>query len=166
MRAALHFLLVERPKIYAKHFQSLPSDSWLMMAINELWDIPEMREEAYKEFVFQDADTMVDHMYTASDALYPDYVGSFYYGYGDHPFPDGARAEGLMGALELAIKTKNEPQRKKYYEAMKAITWSTMHLANTPESTYAVPNPALTIGGIRFKWTRQWFRIDTLQHVA
>jgi hypothetical protein len=29
-----------------------------------------------------------------------------------------------------------------------------------------VANPALTIGGIRLKLTRQWFRIDTIQHVA
>jgi hypothetical protein len=29
-----------------------------------------------------------------------------------------------------------------------------------------VPNPAKAIGGVRFKFTRQWFRVDTIQHVA
>ncbi len=40
-------------------------------------------------------------MYTEANALYPDYVGSFYYHYGDHPYPDGARAEGLLAAPTL-----------------------------------------------------------------
>ena len=34
-------------------------------------------------------------MYTKEDVLYPDYVGSFHYEYGDHLYPDGARAEGM-----------------------------------------------------------------------
>lgn len=166
LHAALNFLLVERPQRYADQFTSLPSDSWLMMAINELWDIPQMRQDAYKEFVFKDADTMASHMYTRENALYPDYVGSFYYSYGNHPYPDGARSEGLMAAYELAVKANDQLRVSRYYEALKAAAWATLHLANTPASTYSVSQPDLAIGGIRFKLTRQWFRVDTIQHVA
>lgn len=163
---ALRFLVFERPKLYADKFTSLPSDSWLMMAIHEIWDAPELRDDAWKKFVFEDADKMAKLMYTPEDALYPDYAGSFYYKYGDPPYPDGARCEGLLGAYELAIKTQSQEQIDRYGKALKMAAWAVMHLVNTPESTYSVPNPNLAAGGIRFKLTRQWFRIDTIQHVA
>ena len=37
---------------------------------------------------------------------------------------------------------------------------------DTCDSVYSAPNPERTIGGIRFKLTRQWLRIDTIQHVV
>lgn len=166
LRLALDFLIFVRPKVYSSYFLSLPSDSWLMMAINELWDIPEMRDVAYKEFVFKEADMMIGQMYKNENSLYPDYPGSFYYNYGDFPYADGARCEGLLGAYELALKTESKSYAKHYYEALKAAAWATMHLVNTPESTYSVPRPDRAIGGIRFKHTRQWFRVDAIQHVA
>ena len=49
---------------------------------------------------------------------------------------------------------------------MPLVAWAALRLANTRESVYSVPNPDRAIGGIRFKLTRQWFRIDTIQHVA
>lgn len=165
-RKALEFLLHVRPTTHSAHYAELPSDSWLMMAISEMWEFPEMQKQDYMQFVFSDADKMIAHMYTHEDAPYPDYVGSFYYEYGDHPYPDGSRCEGLVAAYELARKVGNEEVAKKVWDAMLLGAWSCMHLVNTPESTYSVPNPALTIGGIRLKLTRQWFRIDTIQHVA
>jgi len=163
---ALHFLFVERPKTRKEHYKSLPSDSWLMMAIKELWDIPELRNDFYKNEVLKDADKMVHQTYKKSDALYPDYVGSFYYNYGDYAYADGARAEGLLGAYELAIKVDDKARIKKYEKAIRNLIWATYHLVNTPESVYAFPRPDRAIGGIRFKHTRQWFRIDTIQHVT
>ena len=166
IRRALSFLIEERPKIYAGYYAPLPSDSWLMMAISEMWDAPELRDEKAKQFVFDDAEKMVAHMYRAADALYPDYRGAFYYNYGDFPYADGARAEGLTGALELAVKVGDAAKTERFYEALKEAAWATLHLVNTPESAYSVQNRPLTIGGIRFKHTRQWFRVDTIQHVA
>lgn len=166
MKLAMKFLLEERPKRYAEHYTALPSDSWLMQAVNEMWDIPELREDAYKDFVFSDADLMTRLMYKPDTALYPDYTGSMYYKYGDPPYPDGARCEGLMGALELAVKTGSKEKEKLYRDHLKMAAWATLHLCNTPESVYSVPNPSMTLGGIRFKNTRQWFRVDTIQHVA
>ena len=166
MQSALHFLLDVRPKTHADQYAPLPSDSWLMMAINELWDVPELRQETYKEFVFKDAEAMINHMYNEKNALYPDYVGAFYYQYGDFPFPDGARCEGLVGAYELAKKTGNQEEMAFFHAGILKTLEATLHLCNTPESVYSVPNLEKTIGGIRFKTTRQWFRVDTIQHVA
>ena len=163
---ALRFLLRARPVLHQEHYQTLPSDSWLMMGINDLWEIPEFREDEYKQFVFDDADQMVRLMYTEADALYPDYVGSFYYAYGDHAYPDGARAEGLLAAYQLALKVGDQERIWRYRDACHQVASATLRLCNTPDSVYSAANPERAIGGIRFKLTRQWFRVDTIQHVA
>lgn len=163
---ALIFLIDERPVLYPQHFQSLPSDSWFMMAINHLWDNPKFRNKKYSDFVFSEVNQMIDHMYTFEDALFPDYPGSFYYNYGDHPYPDGARAEGVLAALNLAIKIGNDKQINKITIAIKLINLAVYRLVNTPELAYAVKNPSMALWAIRFKLTRQWIRVDTIQHVA
>ncbi|MBF0595559.1 MAG: hypothetical protein HQL22_11425 [Candidatus Omnitrophica bacterium] len=165
IKTAMRFLLEERPKQYTKEFTTLPSDSWLMMAINELWDIPETRDASYAAFVFADADKMVTMMYTKENALYPDYPGSFFYQHGDLPYADGARAEGLLAAAYLAKKTGDTARFSTYLAAAKQAAWALMHLVNTPEAMYFAPRPSLAVGGVRFKHTRQWFRIDSTMHV-
>lgn len=166
IKAALRYLLVERPRERASEYPSLPSDSWLMAAINELWDIPRFREPSYAEFVFSDADRIISRMYTEEDALFPDYVGAFYYNIGDFPYPDGARCEGLVAALALAEKLELDDNVRRYASALVKTIRATILLANTPESLYFAPDPEKSLGGIRFKLTRQWFRIDTIQHVV
>lgn len=166
LRRALRFLLEVRPHTRADHYTAVPSDSWLMMGIKELWRFPEMRDPAYAAFVFGDADAMVDKMYTGETAPYPDYVGAFYYTFGDYPYADGARCEGLLGAYQLAVMMGERERAGRYWSALTAAAWATAHLVNTREAVYAAPNPAIALGGIRFKYTRQWFRIDTIQHVA
>lgn len=163
---ALRFLIVERPKRYPQHFAPLPSDSWLMMAINELFDLPEFRHELYRDFVFGDADQMCRQQYTPKNAIHPDYTGAFYYQYGDHPFPDGARAEGLTAAYLLALKTGDVHRQRRYFQCLTRAAWSCLHLCNTRESLYSAPNPEHALGSIRFKLTRQWVRVDTTEHVA
>ncbi len=163
---ALRFLIRERPTRYTAHFAPLPSDAWLMMAINELWDEPGFQRDEYRQFVFGDADAMCDHQYMPKNALYSDYIGSFYYHYGDHPYPDGARAEGLTAAYLLAVKVGDTPQAKRYFKALVRIAWACLRLCNTRASLYSVPNPEHALGSIRFKLTRQWVRVDTTEHVA
>jgi len=163
---ALRFLLRDRPQLHKEHYQTLPADSWLMMGINDLWDVAEFQQDEYKTFVFGDADQMVRQMYTEADALYPDYVGSFYYRYGDHPYPDGARAEGLLAAYQLALKVGDEARIERYRDACNKVASATLRLCNTVGSMYSAAHPERAIGGIRFKLTRQWFRVDTIQHVA
>ena len=166
LKRALRFLYVDREQIHADKYTSLPSDSWLMMAVNELWDLPEMQNGMYAEKVFQDADTMVQLMYRVDDGLYLDYPGSFYYKYGDVQYADGARCEGLVGAYLLARKTGDREREKRYGDALVLAVWATYHLTNTRESLYSAKRPEKALGGVRFKFNRQWFRIDTIQHVV
>lgn len=166
LKKALNFLIVERPVIYRSHFNQLPSDAWLMMGINELWDFPQFRNKLYSKFVFDDARKMMLHMYTPKNALYHDYKGCFYYTYGDFPYADGARSEGLLAAFELALKTKDDDFASTTWRYLKMSAWALLHLVNTKESLYFAKRPDLAQGAIRFKHTRQWFRIDTIQHVA
>ena len=166
MKQSMRYLLVDRPSERAEHYTVVPSDSWLMGAVNEMWDLPELQDPSYADFVFKDADKMIEQMYNEDDALYPDYVGSFYYEYGDLPYPDGARCEGLVAALGLAMKLGDEGRTRRYASASIKAIWATSLLANSPESLYFVPNAEKAMGGVRFKQTRQWFRIDTIQHVV
>lgn len=166
IRSALKFLLEVRPETRASEYTAVPSDSWLMMGIMELWDFAEMRDTRYADFVFSDAHKMIDKMYKVSDAPYPDYAGAFYYNYGDYPYADGARCEGLLGAYQLALKMGNQNMAESLWPALRLAAWALMHLVNTEDAVYSVRNPKMALGGIRFKYTRQWFRIDTIQHVA
>lgn len=166
LRKALEFLLVVRPKTRASEYSEVPSDGWLMMGIMELWDFEEMRDPIYADFVFSDAGQMIEHMYKVTDAPYPDYAGAFYYNFGDYPYADGARCEGLLGAYELAVKMGDREQVRQIWPALCLAAWAVMHLVNTEDAIYSAKNPAIALGGIRFKYTRQWFRIDTIQHVA
>lgn len=166
LKLALKFLLEIRPHTRASEYTAVPSDSWLMMGIMELWDFPQMRQPSYAEFVFNDAQQMLDHMYKVTDAPYPDYAGAFYYQFGDYPYADGARCEGLLGAYELAQKMGDQSKMDQLWPALQLAAWSLLHLINTEDAIYCCPNPRLALGGIRFKYTRQWFRIDTIQHVA
>lgn len=166
LHRALDFLIRVRPVTRADQYTAVPSDAWLMMGIMELWDFEEMRRPAYADFVFGDARIMIDHLYKVTDAPYPDYAGAFYYRHGDYPYADGARCEGLLGAYELALKIGDRDRARDIWQALKLAAWAVMHLVNTEEAIYFAKNPRLSLGGIRFKYTRQWFRIDTIQHVA
>jgi hypothetical protein len=132
----------------------------------ELWDFEEMRDPMYSDFVFSDAGKMIDQLYKVTEAPYPDYAGAFYYKYGDYPYADGARCEGLLGAYELAVKMNDREKARQIWQALRLAAWAVMHLVNTEDAIYFARNPILALGGIRFKFTRQWFRIDTIQHVA
>ena len=166
LHKALDFLLDVRPLTRASEYTIVPSDSWLMMSIMELWDFPEMRVQKYADFVFTDAEKMVAQMYKVSDAPFPDYAGAFFYNFGDYPYADGARCEGLLGAYQLAVKLCDQHRAGYLSAALRLAAWSLMHLVNTPDAVYFARRPDIAVGGIRFKYTRQWFRIDTIQHVA
>lgn len=166
LHRALEFLIQVRPETRADQYTAVPSDSWLMMGIMELWDFAEMRRPQYADFVFSDADKMIANLYKVTDAPYPDYAGAFYYTWGDYPYADGARCEGLLGAYELALKTGDRERARRIWPALRLAAWAVMHLVNTEDAIYFARNPNLALGGIRFKYTRHWFRIDTIQHVA
>ena len=163
---ALDWIVDERPKIYADLFTALPSDAWLMQAIEEWATNPHFRKQNYFDFVFGDAQTLMNNMYTANDSPFIDYEGSYYYNKGDHFYPDGSRSEGLVGAYYLAKKLGDEEKAQKILEACRLTAQSQMLLFNNEFNTFAHKNPEKSKGAIRFKATRQWIRVDSIQHVA
>lgn len=165
-RLALDWIVDERPKIYADLFTALPSDAWLMQAIEEWAHRPEFQKQNYIDFVFNDAKTMIEKTYQKDDTPYIDYEGSYYYNYGDHFYPDGSRSEGLVAAYYLASDLGEVELAKKILEACRKTAKSQMLLVNVPENIYAHKNPEKSLGAIRFKATRQWVRVDSIQHVA
>ena len=125
---ALDWIIDERPKIYSDLFTALPSDAWLMQAIEEWAKDDHFRKENYFNFVFGDADTMIEKTYTRDDSPYIDYDGGYYYEHGDHYYPDGARSEGLVAAYYLAKFLGNKDLEEKYLNACKHVAMCQFHL--------------------------------------
>ncbi len=163
---ALDWLVKERPKIYGDLFTALPSDSWLMQAIEEWVNNPRFKKDSYINFVFTDANAMMDRMYLKDDSPYIDFEGGFYYNHGDHYYPDGARCEGLISSYYLAKKLEREELAQKILSAAKKAAKSQFVLYNSDKNNYAHKNPKKSERAIRFKATRQWVRVDSIQHVA
>lgn len=163
---ALDWIIDERPKSYADLFTALPSDAWLMQSIEEWATRKEFRKPNYINFVFGDARTMIEHMYQKDDTPFLDYEGSFYYEHGDHFYPDGSRSEGLIGAYYLAKKIGDENMAEYIINACRKAAQSQMLLFNNDVNNFAHKNPEKSKGAIRFKATRQWVRVDSIQHVA
>ena len=137
-----------------------------MQAIEEWAKDEHFRKENYINFVFTDANTMIEKTYKHDDSPYIDYDGGYYYEYGDHYFPDGARSEGLVAAFYLARFLGREELAQKLLNACKNVAMCQFHLYNSPESAYSHKNPERSVRSIRFKATRQWVRVDSIQHVS
>lgn len=165
-KKALDWIVDERPKIYADLFTALPSDAWLMQAIEEWVKDKDFQKQNYINFVFTDAATMVEKTYKHDDSPYIDYEGGYYYEYGDHYFPDGARSEGLVAAYYLAKYLKMDNLAQKLLNACKRVAMCQFHLFNDEINNYSHKNPERSANSIRFKATRQWVRVDSIQHVS
>lgn len=166
IKQALDFLLNKRPEIYSSAYTLLTSDAWMTMAINELWDMNEFKQEAYRQFVFDQADNMVSHMYTKKNALYPDYIGGFYGEFGEQAFFSASHGRGLLAAYELAEKSSNVIRARIYVGSLKDLNRSATMLVNMPEAVYLSSNPQMTLGAMRFRLCSQWFNIDTTAHLG
>lgn len=165
-RKALDFLIHDRPRKYHSLFTPLPADGWLMQAIEEWTAIEGFADAFYIDFVYNDAQAMIDHMYQEHDSPYFDSVGAFYYHYGEHAYPDGARCEGLMAAYSLARRLENEKMAAHFMKYLRKAAKNLLYTYNTPESCYAHSNPGKSAHSFRFKLTRQWMRVDSAQHAV
>jgi len=165
-RRALDFLVHVRPVKYSELFEPLPADSWLMQAI-ETWDsIADIVDEGHRAFVYGDAEKMLQHMYVPKNTPYDDYTGGFFYRYGDHVYHDGSRCEGLIAAYYLARSRKEERRASRILNHLLLSARGLLRTYNSPESVYAHRYPARSVGSFRFKLTRQWVRVDSVQHTA
>ena len=109
---------------------------------------------------------MIEHSYERDDSPYIDYEGGYYYEYGDHFYPDGARSEGLVAAYYLAKMLNKDELAAKLLAACKLTAKCQFLLFNNEINSYSHKNPARSVNAIRFKATRQWVRVDSIQHVA
>ncbi len=165
-KKAMRWIIDKRPVLYKDLFTALPSDAWLMQAIEECAKCKGFLEKNDIDFVFNDARVMTEKMYTRDDSPYIDFEGGMYYEYGDHYYPDGARCEGLIAAYWLAkYLDKNELADKILYYAKKAAKCQ-FQLFISKYNNYAHRNPKKSENSIKFKSTRQWTRVDSIQHVA
>lgn len=162
----LDFLVQRRPIKYAHLFTSLPADAWLMQAIEEWVKVKDCQKATYIDFVFDDAERMGTHMYNEGNALYDDYPGGFYYSYGDHVYHDASRCEGVIAAYYLAKYLEDNKQAARLMKNMLLSANGIMYLRHTPESTFAHLYPEKIIGSFRFKLTRAWVRVDSVQHAV
>ncbi|MBF0369086.1 MAG: protein containing Six-hairpin glycosidase-like domain protein [Magnetococcales bacterium] len=165
-RLTLDFIIKIRPKRYPELYSSLPSDAWLMQAIEAWHDDPEMRNKAWNRFVYSDAQKMIDHMYQPGETPYPDYAGTFRTHFGAIGNHQGNRGEGLVAAYHLAKKTGERRQANKFHKALMLLASSLPQTSVTPESCYPYPNPEKCIGSIRFKSNQKWVQVDSAQHTA
>jgi hypothetical protein len=161
---AIDFLVNIRPVRYPNLFRPLPSDGWLMQAIEEWSKVEGFSKQNHLDFVFKDSQKLIEHMYQTDDSPYFDYPGSFYYFFGEHAYIDGARAEGLISAYYLAKRIGKRKLANHILNHCKLAAFSLMHAYNSPESTYMHRYPSKSIGSFKFKYTRQWVRVDTVQH--
>ena len=165
---ALDFLIHERPIKYDYMFTSLPADAWLMQAIEEWVKVEGFNKKEYVSFVYDDTMQMFKQMYTDDNttALTKDYIGGFFYNYGDHVYHDASRCEGVVSAYYLAKYLKDEDMAQKIKERMLLSAKGLMKTWHTPQSSYAHINPKKAEHSFRFKLTRSWVRVDSVQHAA
>lgn len=165
---ALDFLVDIRPIKYDYMFNSLPADAWLMQAIEEWVKVRGLKKQSYIDFVFNDTKQMFEHMYYDHNTLLinKDYIGGFYYEYGDHVYHDASRCEGVVSAYYLAKYLKDEQKASWIMENMLLSAKGLMKTFYDEKSVYSHINPQKALHSFRFKLTRQWVRVDSVQHAA
>lgn len=163
---AMRWIIDKRPEIYQDYFTALPSDAWLMQAIYEWSHVKGFLEKDDINFVFNDAKTMMQKMYRKDDSPYIDFEGGMYYNYGDHYYPDGARCEGLIAAWWLANSLGENDFAEEILASAKKAAKCQFQLFISELNNYAHRNPKKSANSIKFKSTRQWVRVDSVQHVA
>ena len=165
---ALDFLVDERPIKYDYMFESLPADAWLMQAIEEWVKVEGLKKDSYIDFVFNDTASMFEHMYTDENTheANKDYIGGFYYNYGDHVYHDASRCEGVVSAYYLAKYLEDEEKASWIMENMLLSAKGLMKTFHSEKSVYAHKEPKKALHSFRFKLTRQWIRVDSVQHAS
>jgi len=163
---ALDFLMKIRPVRYKELFMTLPADAWLMQAIEEWMKVDGFKKQSYMDFVFGDAQQMIEHMYQEDNSPWFDYVGGFYYYYGDSVYHDASRCEGVIAAYNLAKFLGEYDKAASIMDMMLKSAKGFMYTRHTPESMYAHKYPMKSLNSFRFKLTRAWVRVDSVQHTA
>jgi hypothetical protein len=150
-KAAMDFLIEQRPLKYPELFNRVPDDAWLMQAVEEWVKVEGFNKPSYYDFIYKDATAIIEYMRSREDS----------------PLINiGARSEGVIAAY-YAAKERGDKEKANYF--IKNIIQSAKGLRKTQhtiESTYAHLYPEKSIGTFSFRMTNQWIRIDSIQHTA
>ena len=166
-KKAVQWIIVERPKYYGELFTKLPSDAWLMQAINEWADCKGFIEKEDIDFVLNDAKAMIEMMYRKGETPYIDYEGGFWANnYGDYYHLSGARCEGLLAAYFLANKLDYKNEADKILSACKTAALGHMQQYISEINNYGHKNPEKALHAIKFGSVNQIVRVDSVQHTA
>ena len=165
---ALDFLVDIRPIKYKYMFTTLPSDSWLMQAIEEWIKVDGLKKQSYIDFVFNDTKQMFKQMYKDNNtlAINKDYIGGFFYNYGDHVYHDASRCEGIVSAYNLAKYLGYDDKVDNIMDHMKLNVQGLIKTFHSKTSVYPHIDQKKALHSFRFKLTRQWVRVDSVQHAV
>ena len=139
----------------------IPHDHWLMYALSLLYK--ELPDEAYLKHGELIAGAVANKQYTADDSLVqelPEMLGGFH-----RPAnftSSGTRSEAMVAAIDLWNLAELDPAESSAV-ALRTLAFSTGAMF-TPDSTYALPNPARAMGGIPDGHTGTTVRNDFVQH--
>ena len=111
---------------------------------------------------------MIEHMYKDTNTLptNKDYIGGFYYEYGEHVYHDASRCEGIVSAYFLAKYLKDEKKADFIMQNMLLSAKGLLRTYHNEVSVYPFIKPKRALHTFRFKLTRHWIRVDSIQHAV
>ena len=110
-------------------------------------------------FVYEMADWALKHQLRTNGAFLVDYAL-------DGPgFHTACVLEGIADAWYLAHSQSDEPRMMRYEESWRRGVKFLEQLICQPDDTFAMPEPAKCIGGVRAGLTTSYFRIDFAAHL-
>lgn len=152
-RRGAAFLIESQRKI-----DVLPPDTWLMQALEALYNIGHAGNHAAHAIAL--AEAIIADQYTDNDP--PGYAG----GFGPGPprsTPAAARAEGLLSAYRIARST-GDARASKIADALRACVSFQLTQQLTSRNSATLPNPGRAAGGFFEGPTSMGIRIDYVQH--
>jgi hypothetical protein len=136
----------------------LPSDAWLMQALEALHGIG--REQRYAEHAIRLAERIIADQYTARDPA--GYAGGFGPGV-PRSTPAAARAEGLLAAYRIA-RERDDARAARIAAALRASTRFQLSQQFTADNGHGLRNLDRALGGFRESLSSRRIRIDYVQH--
>ena len=135
---------------------ALPHDHWLLMGLDELYQLT--GDARYATHAARIAEAIVAAQRT--DSPHPDWIGSFYNP--PRSTPTATRAEGLAAATRLARRTGKDATP--FLEVLQRMAAFQLRCQITSENDLYLARPDLARGGFRRSLTDWEIRIDYVQH--
>lgn len=140
-----------------KSIDQLPHDHWLLMGLEELYDLSDEGRTFYLHGRRIAEGILRSQRQRAS---FPDWIGSYYTP--PRSTPTATRSEALVAMARLARRTGEDPRR--YLEALERAAAFQLRTQLRDESVLYLPRPDRSRGGFRRSLDNWEVRIDYVQH--